>query len=230
MYALSAKYYDAIYSFKDYPSEAARLTQIIRDRNASAKTLLDVACGSGKHLEYLRKHFQCEGLDFEPKFVKIASERCPDVPIHQGDFANFDLGKRFDAVTCLFSAIGYAGEHLDDAIRCMAAHLNPGGVLVVESWFTPEQWEVGTLHSLFVDEPDIRIARVNLSGREGDYAIMDMHHIVGTPEGVHSFTERHEMKLFTHEAYVGAFERASLSVECEPSGLIGRAVYIGRRR
>ena len=51
----------------------------------------------------------------------------------------FDLGCRFDVVTCLFSSIGYVGtvERLDQAIATMAAHLEPGGTLIVEPWLSP---------------------------------------------------------------------------------------------
>ena len=52
------------------------------------------------------------------------------------DMTSFDLGRRFDVVTCLFSSIGYVGtaERLDQAIATMAAHLEPGGTLIVEPW------------------------------------------------------------------------------------------------
>ena len=60
---------------------------------------------------------------------------------------SFDLGRRFDAVTCLFSSIGYllTPEDLEQGIARMAAHVAPGGVLVVEPWFTPDAWRPGSL-------------------------------------------------------------------------------------
>ncbi|MBN1963368.1 MAG: hypothetical protein JW910_01900, partial [Anaerolineae bacterium] len=99
--------------------------------------------------------------------------------------------------------------------------------LIIESWFTPEQWHPGHLSSRFVDEPDLRLARMVVSEQEGSLAVMDMHHLVGTPEGVHHFVERHEMMLFTHEEYLAAFAAAGLTVSVDVEGLIGRALYIG---
>lgn len=50
---------------------------------------------------------QVQGLDLEPQFVELARKRLRGVTIHEGDMTSFDLGRRFDAVTCLFSAIGH---------------------------------------------------------------------------------------------------------------------------
>ena len=91
----------------------------------------------------------------------------------------FSLGRRFDVVTCLFSSIGYVGtvERLGDAIAAMAAHLDPGGVLIVEPWLTPDAWVADRPHLLSVDEPDLKIARMTISGREGRLAIMNFEYL-----------------------------------------------------
>lgn len=134
MFTKSARFYDAIYSWKDYPAEAQKLRSLIRQRNPQARTLLDVACGTGKHLELLREDFEVEGLDLDDDMLAIARERLPGVPLHHGSFSDFELGRTFDVVTCLFSSIGYAQTeaNLRLAIAAMARHLSPGGVLIVE--------------------------------------------------------------------------------------------------
>jgi len=58
-------------------------------------------------LEYLRNHYEVEGLDISQELLTIAGQRNPGVPLHLGDMTNFDLGRAFDVVTCLFSAIAY---------------------------------------------------------------------------------------------------------------------------
>ncbi|HAC47334.1 MAG TPA: SAM-dependent methyltransferase, partial [Chloroflexi bacterium] len=50
MYDKSARIYDLLYvgsGIKDYPAEAAELHRIIQEACPTAKTLLDVACGTG---------------------------------------------------------------------------------------------------------------------------------------------------------------------------------------
>ena len=51
--------------------------------------------------------------------------------------------------------------------------------------------------------------------------------MVGTPQGIETFKERHELGLFTHEEYLGAFRNAGLEVNHDPEGLDGRGLYIG---
>jgi ubiquinone/menaquinone biosynthesis C-methylase UbiE len=230
MYRDSARYYDAIYSFKDYAAEAAFVTARIRERKPDAATLLDVACGTGAHLVHLARSFRIAGVDLSKEQLAVARTRLPDAELHQGDMLTLDLGERFDAVTCMFSSIGYAGsttDRLDQAVARMAAHLNPGGVLVVEPWLQPDLFEDGHLSTLFVDEPDIAIARMSIAHKDGRRSWFDMEHLVGTTDGIEHFTEHHELGLFTVEEHTATFERAGLRVEHDPDGPIGRGLYVG---
>jgi SAM-dependent methyltransferase len=228
VFSRSARFYDAIYSFKDYSAEAERLQELVEARVPAARTLLDVACGTGAHLAELRRWYEVEGVDLDPGLLEVARERLPGVPLHEGDMADFDLGREFDVVTCLFSSIGYVRTHdgLMRATASLARHVAPGGVLVVEPWLEPGVWEPGRVGCVFVDEPDLKVARMNV----GDSAeVMEMHYLVGTPEGIDSFVERHELGVFSRDEHVEAFHAAGLMVEHDPDGLMGRGLYIGTR-
>jgi ubiquinone/menaquinone biosynthesis C-methylase UbiE len=166
MFSKTAQYYDKIYSFKDYEAETQSLLALLRENtHIEGGLLLDVACGTGCHIEYLKKHFEVEGLDISEDLLEMARQRNPEVVFHQGDMTDFHLGRQFDVVTCLFSSIGYvkSADRLRRAIGCMASHLKPGGVLVIEPWFTPDAWKPGTVHALLIDEDELKIARVNTS-------------------------------------------------------------------
>jgi SAM-dependent methyltransferase len=232
MFTRSAAFYDAVYGFKDYGREADLLVARIQEHKRSpGRALLDVACGTGAHLAFLSADYQVEGLDLDPEILAVARQKLPRVPFHQGDMTTFDLGRRFDVVTCLFSSVGYVktADRLRLAVANMARHLLPGGVLLVEPWFSAETFQSGTLHSLFVDQPDLKIARMNISRVEGDLSIIDFHYLMGTPAGIESFTERHELGLFTRDEVVGAFEAAGLETSYDADGLCGRGLVIGKR-
>ena len=229
MFSRSARIYDAIYaSIRDYPREAAELDRLIQEKRPGARTLLDVACGTGTHLEHLAG-YEAEGLDLDAEMLAVARERLPETPFHEGDMTSFGLGKRFDAVVCMFSSIGYARseEGLRSAIASMANHLEPGGVLVVEPWLAPDAWRERHVGAVFVDEPELKIARINVAERDGAVSIVEFQYLVGTPDGVERFSERHELGLITVEQYLEAFRAAGLEVEHDPEGPMGRGLYVG---
>jgi SAM-dependent methyltransferase len=216
---------------KDYPAEVQLLLDWIeRNKRSAGNRLLDVACGTGRHLEYLREHYQVEGLDLSEEMLAVARQRNPGVVFHWADMIDFDLGQQFDVVTCLFSSIGYVKtlENLNRAVDCMARHVLPGGVLVIEPWFTPQAWKPGRVHSVFIDEPELKIARINISSVVGRLSYFDFHYLIGTLQGVEYFIEKHEAGLFTIEEMQQAIQSAGLEVSYNEQGLSGRGLYIGR--
>jgi len=232
MFSKSAKFYNALYGSmgKDYAAEAQKVHLIIQQyKKSPGNALLEVACGTGLHASILQKDYQVEGLDLDAEMLAVASQNYPDIPFHQADMADFVLEKQFDAITCLFSSIGYVKTkaRLNQALQTMANHLLPGGVLIVEPWFTPEQWKPGRVSALFVDQPDLKISRMNISEVEGRLSFFVFHYTVGTPQGIETFTERHELGLFTREEYLEAFYKAEFEVIHDPEGLDGRGLYIG---
>jgi SAM-dependent methyltransferase len=235
MFEISSRYYDAIYraAGKDYAAEAGRVHEIVQaSTHGTARRLLDVACGTGGHIEHLKVRYTVEGADLSPEMLAIARRRHPDVTFHQADMTTLDLGTTFDAVICLFSSIGYVKtiETLRQTLRAFARHVVPGGVVVVDGWITPDNWHDGYLHALLVDEPDLKLARLSRNTRDGTLSVMEMHHLAVTVGGADSFVERHEMGLFTPEQYCAAFEQAGLGVTYDAAGgLSGRGVYIGLR-
>ncbi len=229
-YEQAAAVYDLIYEWKDYAREASLLRWIIAaNKRSPGNALLDVACGTGRHLAELQRDFAVEGLDLSEGLLAVARQRLLDVAFHVGDMTDFDLGKQFDVVTCLFSAIGHVKtlDKLGDALRCMSAHARSGGLVIVEPWFTPDEYHAGSIHKLFVDKPDVKLARMNLSEVQGNLSIMDLHHLVADASGVRHFVERLEMGLFTREEYLDAFARAGLDASFDDYGLMGRGLYIG---
>jgi hypothetical protein len=101
-------------------------------------------------------------------------------------------------------------------------------VLIVEPWIHPDGWrgERGVYAEL-VDRPDLKVARIGLNVRRGRLTTLEMHYLAGTLDGVAHVVERLRLGLFTHEEYLGAFERAGLAVHHDPIGLMGRGLYVG---
>jgi ubiquinone/menaquinone biosynthesis C-methylase UbiE len=224
----SAAFYDVLYSFLDYEAAVRELQATLDGHAPHARSLLDVACGTGRHLELLRERYEVEGLDINPTMLKAARERCPDVTFHEADMADFSLGGRFDVVMCLFSSIGYVRTEarLRSAVLCMRRHLAPGGLLVIEPWFTPEQYWTGTITANHIDQPDLKLTWMYTSEREGALSVLDIHYMVGRPAGIETFRERHEVGLFTEQQHIDAFSNAGLEARHATGGPFGRGLYL----
>jgi hypothetical protein len=143
---------------------------------------------------------------------------------------DFDLGREYDAVICLFSSIGYARtiDRVSQAIGRFRHHLAPGGVIVVEPWFAPGIMQDGYRSTDAGEQNDVRVvrhARTEIDGRMSrlhfDYDIVDHGRAYHT-------TEVHELGLFTPDEMRSAFEANGLVVDYDPKGLIGRGLYVAR--
>ena len=232
MYSKSAKYYDDVYASvgKDYPAEARKVRKLIQKHKLSdGNRLLDVGCGTGLHANLLSKHYQVEGLDIDPKMLSVAQRNYPKIRFQQGDMVNFKLSRKFDIIVCLFSAIGHVKtkSRLQKTIKNMSQHLLPGGVLLVEPWFTPNQWHTGRVGVLQVNKDDSKIVRMSLSLQRGKISIIEFQYLIGSPKGTRHDVEILELGLFTEKEYLDAFRSAGLEVIHDAEGLDGRGMYIG---
>ena len=235
----SAEIYDVVYQHLDYAGTAAMLEGVIRDRNPKAASLLDMSCGTGLHLaEWQERFAEVEGADVDSAMLEVARRRLPGIPLHVADYTDFDLGRTYDAVTCMFSSIGYVGtaERLDAAIAAMARHLIPGGVLIVEPWLLPGMIQPPFLRVHTAEADDIVVLRTTRHHYDGDaesggLSDMEFAYVVTTHDGSEFFTERHVMGVFPPARYVEAGERAGLDTEfLEGLTELGRGLVVGVKR
>jgi SAM-dependent methyltransferase len=230
VFALSAEYYDALYSFKDYAGEAKVLAERIRRENPGARTVLDVACGTGEHARHLAGRFAVDGIDLEPALVRIARAKNPEREFLVADMRSFDLERKYDAVTCLFGSIGYLLSESDTVAAMMRfrAHLAPGGVLMVEPFLEPQAFRAGTQHMLVADRPEFKICRMNVSRQEGGIAVLHFHYLIADAGGVRCAEEIHRLALAPRERMEAHFRAAGFECRYEPEGLSGRGLWIAR--
>jgi len=229
MYERSAHFYDALYEFKDYGAGAEKLRAYIRQFHANPRTLLEVGCGTGKYLEQLCQDYEVEGLDINQTMLEIARERVPDVPLHLASMVDFELGKRFDVVACLFSSIGYVRtlENFHRTVDTLARHVAPGGLLIIEPFFEPEQYWVDHLAVNVVDQPNLKIVWMYVQKLVDRIARLDIHYMVGTPDRIEYFTERHDIGLFARTDFEESFNRVGFKLYYDPVGIFKRGIYVG---
>jgi len=228
----SASFYDAIYAFKDYDAEAAKIAAAIRARAPGARTLLDVACGTGMHARRLagQHGFVVDGIDRDPVMVRLARAAHPAGRFVEGDMTGFDLGRRYDAVTCLFGSIGYLRtiDRVRLALGCFRRHLALGGVIVVEPFFRPGVLEPERVFSNKGVHDGVAVERVGRIELEDDgtgvRALFDYY--IDRPDGREHRREIHAFGLFTIDQMREAFLAEGLRPEYDDEGLIGRGLWM----
>src|SRR5512132_504382 len=171
MFTESAAFYDLIYStFKDYVAEVEHITGLLRRLNPQCQTVLDVACGTGEHARLLAaKGFIVDGVDLDPAFVRIAEQKHPAGKFFTGEMSDFHLSRRYDAVLCLFSSIGYLKtlDRVSRALACFREHLAPSGILLVEPWFPPGVLDPKRIATNAGEANGVRVTRVSRVEIEG---------------------------------------------------------------
>ena len=230
---MTGEIYDLIYSNKNYAAEAERIIEIInQNAKSGGNRVLEAACGTGTYMRLLRNDFDVEGFDLSKQQVEAAKRNLPNLRIKQADLIDFDMGKTYDAVLCLFSSIGYVLtiDNLQKSVKCMANHTKPGGIIIVEPWLKAEDLIPNHISMESSKNDRLSVQRMGKLYREGMLSIVSMHHMIGDSNGIQYFVENHELALFSDEDFRQAFEKAGLSFEVNENGLNGkRRICIGKK-
>lgn len=237
IYAKNGKYYDLVYGGKDYGKEIGIIEKLIAKYKVNVGSeLLDVGCGTGEHLRFLSTKYDCTGIDINQNLLDIASKKNNNIEFRQADMIDFDLGKKFDIITCLFSAIGYVKtlDNLEFTLKRLFEHLNVGGVLIIEPWFTKnsKSFVVNSPFLTTFEDDDVKIARLSIAKVEGNLSTMDTHYLVAEKGGVvEHFSEEHTLALFEVEDFIKLMKKAGFSTEFLREGLNeeDRGLYIATK-
>ncbi|REK77007.1 class I SAM-dependent methyltransferase [Paenibacillus paeoniae] len=223
--------YDAIYSFKNYEQEAAVIKELIDRKHPNARTILDVACGTGKHASFLQLSYVVDGIDLNESHIEAARKRNPKSQFTVDDMTNFQLNRTYDVITCLFSSIGFAKTlvGVEQAVRRFKEHLKPDGILLIEAWFTPDDWQPGYVSTLQYESEDCKISRMSHSSTVGSISVLHFDYLIGRRDGIQHVQETLELGLFSREELTELFISEGLCVEYDEYEWIGRGMYILRR-
>lgn len=106
--------------------------------------VLDVMCGYGRHsIELARRGYDVTAIDIEPDYIseineKAAKENLKINTITGSVLTTVPDGK-FDAIICMGNSFAFFPEELvKDLLRKFFDRLNPGGLLVINTWMIAE--------------------------------------------------------------------------------------------
>ena len=180
-FGLYAQYYDLLYKDKNYVAEAEYINLLIKQYSLSAKTLLNLGCGTGKHDYCLADHgYHITGLDLSAEMITQAIRNMPvkfkdQLNFLEGDIRSTDLKQKFDVVISLFHVMSYQVSNADllAAINTAYQHLPDDGIFIFDCWYGP---------GVLTDQPVVRIKRmasdaINIT-RFAEPVINSLHNIV----------------------------------------------------
>jgi SAM-dependent methyltransferase len=233
-----AAWYDALNDAlgKDHVAEAGALLATVQaELGRTPATWLDVACGTGQHLATVADAVdEVVGVDLSPEMLDVARTRLGGrVELRVADQRDLRLGRTFDVVSSLFSSIGYARDRdgLDRTVAALAEHVVPGGMLVVEPWVDPQDWEDGRIQVVDVEEAGNRAVRVLTSRREGDTSVLEVAMVSAAAGRLTVDREEHRMLLVPRERMLDAIRGVGLEPRVDEGPAAGaRGLILARRR
>ncbi|MFB6246763.1 MAG: class I SAM-dependent methyltransferase [Candidatus Pacearchaeota archaeon] len=230
-YSYFAKYYDLLYSNKNYKQESQKLAKILeKTLKTAGKEILEVACGTGEHIKYLKNRFKFTGIDLDKNMLKIARNKNPQVHFKVADMKSFSMNKKFDAITCLFSSIGYVEnrQELRKTIENFSNHLKEGGALVIEPLFTKDTFPKNFRHLRCYDGDSVKLSRLLKANFKGNYVFLDSYYTLseGKSKQVKQWHDRHRLFLFTQKELLKILEEAGFKAKYRKKGLSGRGLFV----
>jgi ubiquinone/menaquinone biosynthesis C-methylase UbiE len=131
-YSQSAKYYDIMMG--DRSLTANRIISLIEKHNKKAKSVLEVACGTGELIKFLKDKYNVEGMDKSRDMLEVARSKFPEISFMQGDMTKFYTDKKYDVVLCNFDSINHLTEFEKwiDFFVVSKNILNKNGILIFD--------------------------------------------------------------------------------------------------
>jgi SAM-dependent methyltransferase len=131
-YDVFAPFYDAVQG--DRADHSAYIRSLIEEHHPEARTLLELACGTGSVMKQLASSYEVTGVDRSEAMLAVAREKLPDARLVEGDMTTVDLGETFDVVLCAFDSINHLlrFEEWEVVFDRARAHLSDGGIFVFD--------------------------------------------------------------------------------------------------
>lgn len=127
-----ADHYDALVGDSSYLIRPIK--KYIKKYHPKAKTILEVACGTGTILQHLPSSLKKNGLDISPHMLALARRKLPHAKFYQANMINFSLTERFDVIICVFDSINHLTSYKkwEKFFSTVSSHLNPRGIFIFD--------------------------------------------------------------------------------------------------
>lgn len=168
MFTAYGKYYDLIYSDKNYERECNFLEEAFKRYSPfKPRTILDVGCGTGGHAFHLaRRGYLVSGIDSSKVMIDIAREKTEknriNVDFFLMDIRKLKLNKKFDTCICMFAVMNYltTNEEIGKALSGIRKHLKDNSLFIFDFWYGPTVLRVlPSLRTKTVEKDGVKVIR-----------------------------------------------------------------------
>jgi SAM-dependent methyltransferase len=131
-YDIFAPFYDRVMG--DRQDVIDIIQDLIKRHHPTAKTLLELGCGTGSILAGLSNQYTVSGIDQSPEMLKIAQQKLPNAQFHETTIAGFELNQTYDVILCVFDTINHLTDFSDwqKLFQSAKKHLKPGGLFIFD--------------------------------------------------------------------------------------------------
>ncbi|MBI4341894.1 MAG: class I SAM-dependent methyltransferase [Candidatus Omnitrophica bacterium] len=112
-----------------------------------ASKLLDIGCGSGRHLlELAKRNYRMTGVDLSPEMIAYVAEEAKreqrSVTVSVDDLRRLTITGTFDAAFCFMDTFRFllTNDEIKAHFQAVAKRLAPGGLYLLDFW-VPRQWD-----------------------------------------------------------------------------------------
>jgi SAM-dependent methyltransferase len=137
-----ANYYDFLYEDKNYEQECDFLEEAIKKYSGiKVKNILELGSGTGGHaIPLANRKYEMTGIDASEGMLKLAKQKTAQLNLKMDlqlcDIREFEFGRKFDTVICMFAVFNYITE-TGDIVKTLGnvkKHLNKGGLFIIDIW------------------------------------------------------------------------------------------------
>lgn len=220
-YGEIAEWYDEMYVDKKiYQNEALQVDSFIKKyKKTEGNNLLDLACGSGPHIEYWLDKYHIVGLDNNMHMLMCAKRKWPQIVYICGNMFHFSNLFNFDIATFLYGSIGYAEsiEEIESAIVCVSKCLNRGGIYIL----TPGEIKDNFENKVFVkskelDDKGSYFRKIEIVRQvDENNAVISMNYRIVTHGNAKTHKYEIPISLFRRDDYICVLEKNGFLIEEE---------------
>lgn len=139
IYSEFASVYDVMQYDVDYERWIEEIKNRVTNHNTSARTMLELACGTGTiGIGLSKKGFNVEALDISEDMLTVAQAKAYEnnvkMKFYHQDMVSFNTKKRYDAVFCMCDGMNYVlkSSDLSKVFENIYKHLNENGILIFD--------------------------------------------------------------------------------------------------